>query len=291
MLRQVFVALIFFVTASVALAESQQPTPSRPEISQSEQATPADADKSATTKPSSAAPQPIIVNVSPPQKTEVETDEERRDRNEKATLDRRLVDLTAELSAYTFGLFIATALLVVATIGLVVVAVVQFFEARSLFSRDRRPLIALSAPEIRIDDGDALIFRVSAKNTGKNLARNVAVQIKIDHTLPLGSNRASIDFARSIQESNVRSDFTNIIYPDGLVQISQMDTARIPPFDKSKSIIRLVFCVTYQADGIATLLKVAGEITFNDIIVGETDEEGWGNAHFYPHNFRVTYAD
>jgi hypothetical protein len=44
--------------------------------------------------------------VQPPAKSESEAEEERRERHEKAQLDRRLVDLTAELSEYTGGLYV-----------------------------------------------------------------------------------------------------------------------------------------------------------------------------------------
>lgn len=142
----VVIALALLVSfASVSRGHSQQPAPRGTEGGHGEQAKPTDADKNASTKPAAAAPQPIIVNVAPPQKTEVEAEQDRRDRNDKATLDRRLVDLTGQLSAYTFGLFIATVLLVIATIGLVVMAVRQFFETRRLFVAEYRPLIVLRA--------------------------------------------------------------------------------------------------------------------------------------------------
>src|SRR5258708_38688532 len=67
-----------------------------------------------------AAQQPIVVNVLPTQKTEQEAAEDRRDRQEKAELDRRAVDLTAELAHFTDGLYRATVVLAVATIFLVV---------------------------------------------------------------------------------------------------------------------------------------------------------------------------
>jgi hypothetical protein len=65
------------------------------------------------------APQPpIIVNVSPPQKTKSEIEEDAKEHEEKSKLDRQLVKLTADLANYTLGLFIATIALVLATASL-----------------------------------------------------------------------------------------------------------------------------------------------------------------------------
>src|SRR4029079_10087416 len=52
-----------------------------------------------------AAQPPITVNVLPAPKTEEQIKQETEERIEKANLDRRLVDLTADLSKYTAGLF------------------------------------------------------------------------------------------------------------------------------------------------------------------------------------------
>jgi hypothetical protein len=61
---------------------------------------------------------PIIVNVSPPQKTHDEIEQEAKDREEKAENDRKIVEFTRKLADYTFGLFVATAALVMATVCL-----------------------------------------------------------------------------------------------------------------------------------------------------------------------------
>jgi hypothetical protein len=78
------------------------------------------------------AQRPVVVNVQPAAKTDAEAAEERHEREEKAKLDRRLVDLTAELSNYIGDLFRATVLLaigtfflVVATLGLIAAAIRQ----------------------------------------------------------------------------------------------------------------------------------------------------------------------
>jgi len=63
-------------------------------------------------------PPPIIVNVSPPQKTSEEIEQEAKEREEKSDLDRKVVKLTGDLANYTFGLFAATVALVLATLGL-----------------------------------------------------------------------------------------------------------------------------------------------------------------------------
>ncbi len=65
-------------------------------------------------------PPPIVVNVSPPQKTHEEIEQEAKERKDKSDVDRKLVTLTGDLANYTFGLFVATGALVLATIGLCV---------------------------------------------------------------------------------------------------------------------------------------------------------------------------
>ena len=60
-------------------------------------------------------PPPIVVNVSPPQKTIEEIEREAKEREEKSDLDRKLVKLTGDLANYTFALFAATVALVLAT--------------------------------------------------------------------------------------------------------------------------------------------------------------------------------
>lgn len=61
---------------------------------------------------------PIVVNVVPPKKTDVEEARERKEREEQAGRDANLVQFTAALADYTAGLFYATVALVLVTAGL-----------------------------------------------------------------------------------------------------------------------------------------------------------------------------
>jgi hypothetical protein len=65
-----------------------------------------------------SAEPPIIVNISPPQKTHDEIEREAKEREEKSDLDRKIVELTGDLAKYTFGLFVTAVTLVLATVGL-----------------------------------------------------------------------------------------------------------------------------------------------------------------------------
>ena len=72
-----------------------------------------------TTKQGETQQPPIVVNVLPASKTEEETKRDEAKRKQKAELDRRLVDLTADLARYTrtwhvlrqFSLFLASGLI------------------------------------------------------------------------------------------------------------------------------------------------------------------------------------
>ena len=72
---------------------------------------------------------PTIVYVQPPQKTEAETEQERHERAEKSALDKRLVDLTAELALFTRWLAYSTIALFVATVG---IAIFAYFQSRDM---------------------------------------------------------------------------------------------------------------------------------------------------------------
>src|SRR5713101_2742974 len=124
------VIALALLAAPDSWGQSQGPSPSEVKSRQQEQAKPAETNKSTSYEQKSSPQQPIIVHVEPAQKTEAEAEADRHERKEKAELDRRLVDLTAELSSYTGGLYfatvilaIATIVLCVATIGLVVMAI------------------------------------------------------------------------------------------------------------------------------------------------------------------------
>lgn len=139
MLRIAFVLLIL----SCGSALSQGPAPSGPETSRQEQSKPEEAAKGSATEQKTTAPSSIIVHVEPTPKTEAEAEADRQEHKEKAALDRRLVDLTAELSAYTGGLFSATVVLAVSTIALVI-ATVGLLAMAILQSRDMKASVNIA---------------------------------------------------------------------------------------------------------------------------------------------------
>jgi hypothetical protein len=96
-------------------AQSQEPAPSPRETGKPEQTSPRDTENRAGGDQKNTKPLPVIVNVLAPPKTEAEATEERREREEKAQLDRRLVDLTKDMAIFTGGLFAATIALFLAT--------------------------------------------------------------------------------------------------------------------------------------------------------------------------------
>lgn len=113
-------ALLFFVTGGASGAQSDPPSdaPQRQATGQPSAA-----------EPKYAPPPPTIIYVQPPQKTESETEQERHERSEKAELDRRLVELTAELALFTRWLAYATLALFIATAGM---AVFAYFQSRDM---------------------------------------------------------------------------------------------------------------------------------------------------------------
>jgi hypothetical protein len=72
---------------------------------------------------------PVIVNITPAPKSDSERAEEVEDRRKKAETDTRLTNYTGELAFFTKGLFLATVVLGIATIGLLIAA---FFQSRDM---------------------------------------------------------------------------------------------------------------------------------------------------------------
>lgn len=187
----IIAALSFCLTASAA---SQEPAPSGG--TQQEQPQAAKPDQPSTGQPQSTAPQPTIIYVQPPAKSEAEAEEDRRERHEKAQLDRRLVDLTADLSDYTGGLYRATVALAVSTVALVIATIGLVVFARHQ-SRDMKASIAVTR-----EIGEAQVrayvsiksvmfavwgpwehphIRFVAVNTGQSPARNFVWNVTVQY--------------------------------------------------------------------------------------------------------------
>jgi hypothetical protein len=144
------VLALLLALGSGALLAQQSPRPPQKQ----EQTQPSRPEQPLSTQQQAAPQPPIVVNVLPSPKTEKELAEERHERDEKAKLDKRLVDLTAELSEYTGGLFratvglvLATGLLVIVTAGLVVFAYLQ--------SRDMKASIGVAGKSAKAAEDSA----------------------------------------------------------------------------------------------------------------------------------------
>jgi hypothetical protein len=198
-------ALIVGVVFGCLPVQSQEPSPSTGEPRQPEQTQAQPAQQSPSSNQQSAAPPPIIVNVHPAPKTEEEAAQERHERHEKSELDRRLVDLTAELAYFTAGLFAATIALFNATAGLaffgwrqskdmkasIVVAKVAADAAKESADVAKDTLVATNRPWISVGisigsdltydgQGDArVIINFVLKNVGKSPAANVQIDAEI----------------------------------------------------------------------------------------------------------------
>jgi hypothetical protein len=148
------------------------------------------------------APTPVI-NILPPQKTEQERTQEARERQEKADMDRRLVQFTAALAAYTERLYyatlavaIATILLVFATAGLMYFGYRQSRDMRAAVDQAKRSadlaernltatqrafvhLRAIVGTPIIDPDGVVRAFKVSPEweNSGVTPTRNLSINI------------------------------------------------------------------------------------------------------------------
>jgi hypothetical protein len=137
---RIAVCLVMLVIAGGALAQSEGPPPS---IGEQGQAQPHPAQQSPAAEQQRPAQPPITVNVIAPQKTEAERADEQRERQEKADLDRRLVDFTAELAAYTGRLYYATVAVAIATIFLVIATAILAIFGR-VQSRDMKASVAVA---------------------------------------------------------------------------------------------------------------------------------------------------
>lgn len=95
-------------------------------------------------KPNNTPSSPIIVNIVAPDKTASEKDQDTQDRKDKADGDRKIVEFTRQLADYTFGLFTATVLLVIATCIMAYLGWVQ--------SHDMKASIRISDRGVRISE-------------------------------------------------------------------------------------------------------------------------------------------
>lgn len=105
---------IFLAVALVCLsAQSQQPSR---ESSKDKQRHTGPAQKQGAPDERGTEKSPVVVKVLPTPDDKEKAEQDRKEREEKAALDRRLVDLTGDLARYTDSLAVFTAVLAIATI-------------------------------------------------------------------------------------------------------------------------------------------------------------------------------
>lgn len=123
---------------------------------------------------------PIIVNVLEPQKIEAEAAEERREREEKAKLDRRLVDLTNDVAIFTGGLFAATIALFLATCALWWSTRRLVKGAEDTAKRQLRAYIHVPSTELTIhpEEIGGWTANVTIKNFGQTPAYNMTTKVE-----------------------------------------------------------------------------------------------------------------
>ncbi|MGH6848084.1 MAG: hypothetical protein ACREC0_11800 [Methylocella sp.] len=160
-------------------AQSQEPTPSPGEMGQPEQAHPGGAEDHAAADQQNTKPQPIIVNVLPTPKTEPEAAEERREREEKTELDRRLVDLTNDVAIFTGGLFAATIVLSLFTAALWWSTRRLVKGAEETAKRQLRAYVLVASAKLDLPKPDTKEAHMSFKNFGQTPAYNLRIWINM----------------------------------------------------------------------------------------------------------------
>jgi hypothetical protein len=171
--------------------------------------------ESAKEKPQAQQP-PIIVNVIPSPKTDAERAEEAEDRRQKAETDTKLANYTGELAFFTKGLFVATVILGIATIGLLIAA---FFQSRDMkasiaaaehanelnreiFVASHRPSlsadVALASDFISDGKSGAVEIQVTVRNVGDVPAFNITCQTL---TFPNAAVGSEADHYRRLSDS------------------------------------------------------------------------------------------
>ncbi len=162
-------------------------------------------DKAEPTKPQTQAQPdtrgtsdaPIVVKVLPAEKSEADHAREAEEKAAKARetaakehLDIDLVRYTSQLADYTLGLFVATAVLVFATIGLLIVTAFQAYQGRAEFNATHRPELVIHSlvPIHSGEAGETVAVIVVYFNKGRGTAKGIERYGYItNRTLPLQS--------------------------------------------------------------------------------------------------------
>jgi hypothetical protein len=275
---RVIVCLVALVITGNALAQSQRPSPS---VGEQRQTEPNPTHQRATDNPQSPAQPPIIVDVLPSPKSEVERADEARERQEKADLDRRLVKFTADLATYTARLFYATLAVAIATICLVL-ATAGLATLGFLQSRDMKASIAVAAIAAAAAKSQAEIARDALQMTKQQLRAYVSViGIKILYADGEWQPNIRVNFKNVGQTMALRVDnkfnctFTN---EDKLSPAPLTDRAHYSDLGPDQDITNTALITQadwnrFKGDLLTGKVKffVYGEITYNDTL---------GDPHF-----------
>jgi hypothetical protein len=216
--------MALLVLCSVAFAQSP------PNQSVIDQPTAKDTKQNSGDQKARPAQQPIIVNVVPTPKTEAERAEEAKDRREKAEIDAKLTEYTGQLSDFTRGLFYATVVLGVATVGLLVLgffqrgdmkaAIAVAVQANGLASialnAERRPWLQLTDISPTTDatitrEGVSVLLDLTVRNFGNWPAENVSIYLKVFRMKDI---EAALSFCEEAKIPASRSEFSyRTIFP------------------------------------------------------------------------------
>ena len=184
---------IWFVTAAVAIVISATALAQSKRDQSRIKQPPAQITKSESGKEQPQTQQPpIIVNVAPAPKTDADRAEEADERRNKSETDAKLAEYTRELALFTKGLFYATTVLGIATIGLLIAAFIQSRDMRasitiaekganaatkaaqvaenSLTKIERPYIFVIGVEKFGIDQTNRAIVKLTAANYGKTPA-------------------------------------------------------------------------------------------------------------------------
>lgn len=141
---------------------------------------------------------PVVVKVMPAERTQAEVAEEKAKEREGLKTETRLADLTGDLAAYTWKLFIATAFLAALTAGLLVIGLSQAREAKRMITateiaayaaRDSarvavtqmKPHVSVSARALqRLEPGGPFIVWCNCVNSGGSPAYRSQILSGVD---------------------------------------------------------------------------------------------------------------
>jgi hypothetical protein len=167
-------------------------------------------------------------------------------------------------------------------------------QTRELFTLDRRALLNLSEPSVFVrDDNEELLLAIVATNVGKTLASRVEIRAtarRYGVRLTPIPDRVEA-FCLSLTCASDQKRTQHLVIPGQPRQVFTSGDIPIETIFAKGRFIEVIFCATYQTEGIGRLLRIGGYMTFSDPGVSDPDEDGWCEAKILPHNFRVTFAD